>query len=107
MSGILTAMAGAKVAPSLTASAAPTTSTWAFVPDFGLYGSTDVITATPSGGASPYTYAWETVSGPGAGAGPTAAATAMLSAEPDATVMRCRVTDSNGTSAYTNNVSIS
>ena len=113
MTGIssLLAMAGGSAAapPSpLTASAAPTTETWTYDGGLGYYVSGDV-TATPSGGTTPYTYAWERVSGyVAAGAiGPTSAVTPFVSLFGTTTVFKCLVTDSLGVTAYTNNVSIS
>ncbi len=100
-------MVGGKVAPSLTAAAAPSTSTWDFSVELGVYFSTNTITATPTGGSSPFTYLWEPVSGDLVGAVATDSATVMLSASGVAGVIRCLVTDANGVTAYTNNVSIS
>lgn len=110
MTGISSLMVGGKVLPTLTAAAAPSTGTWTLTGEF--YETTVNIVATPTGGTSPYTYAWEFVSGPppedsGFNLHYTFATVKPASMTNVASVVRCLITDANGQSAYTNNVSIS
>lgn len=105
MTGILSALIGAKVVPPFTAAAAPSSVVWNGPDMFGFYAS-DTITATPTGGTGPYTYAWETVSGDSFTGYDTAAAS-FVTVTGNPAVVKCLVTDSLGASAYTNNVSIS
>ncbi len=104
MTGTLSMMVGGKVAPALSATASPSTLSWA--PSGGYY-ATSTTTATPSGGTGPYTYLWEQVSGVGGVAFEDQDTTYFNSIVTGASVWRCLVTDANGVSAYTNNVSIS
>lgn len=98
----------------LTAAASPVNTTGA---NSGTAASGDVttatITVTPTGGASPYTYAWEYISGNVSIAPntPTSASTTFtlvgaFDGISYTAVYRCKVTDANGAVAYTNNVDI-
>ena len=100
---------GATVAP-FTATLTSTAS-WQFDSDLMGYIS-DALTATPTGGTSPYSFSLEQVSGSiinagNAGTGSGATSVYAISLTGVATVVRVLVTDANGTTAYTNNCSLS
>lgn len=102
MTGIM--MAGGTSPPALTASRSPSFLSWSFS---GVFYDSGTATATPSGGTGPYTYAWEQVSGDDIvfGANPLAFTTFSQGTIALA-VVRCKVTDSLGQTAYTPNISI-
>lgn len=69
--------------------------------------TSNAVTATPSGGASPYTYLWTQDSGDTLAIGTALSAATNFSANPDSpvpmsfsAVMRCTVTDSAGAKAF-------
>jgi hypothetical protein len=116
MSGIQMALMGA--VSSFSAAAAPATVTGAgFVLGPGnAVAITDTTTATPTGGTSPYTYAWQYVSGDtatvtSASSAATTFSRSVFMSPGDPTVelsgvYRCQVTDNNSTVVFTNNVTV-
>jgi hypothetical protein len=83
----------------MTAALSPNPATWAgYEPESGIYTS-QTVSATPTGGTSPYTYAWTALSGIATCLAPTSASTGFIAGEPLTTSIQCVITDANGTTA--------
>lgn len=92
----------AQFASTLSASVTPSAVVGGAASNFPATVTTQTATATPSGGAAPYTYSWVNVSGYGSINRPTQAGTSFTATVPTGTfhgVFRVTITDAIGQTA--------
>ena len=93
--------------PALAAAVAPEVIYWQVVTPWSLYVSSSDASVTASGGAAPYSYAWQTNNGSASVNDDTAATTGFQSTDGLPAEAWCIVTDADGQTIETNRVSLS